>query len=158
MVMAVLILVFSTALFFFYCQVIIQRILRRTFDQAYFLAIVTANRLEFPALRKAFEETNAPVDYAHLRTNIKCDFRALTYLLKNACNMRQCYSRDERLLILYFRLVLISLTVRHWLGLREKPTILGLAAILQYFANIVGERVHSVRFGELSISTYMPSL
>jgi len=53
--------------------------------------------------------------------NMKCDFLALTYLLKNASNMRQCYSREERLLMLYFRLALISLTIRHWLRLREKP-------------------------------------
>jgi len=158
MVVSGVILVFSTALFFFYCQVTVQRILRRAFDQAYFQTIVTANHLAFPTLRKAFEELNAPVDYARLRMNMKCDFLALTYLLKNASNMRQCYSREERLLMLYFRLALISLTIRHWLRLREKPAVLGLAAILQYFANIVGERIDSVRFGNLSAFDYIPSI
>jgi hypothetical protein len=158
MVMACLILVFSTALFFFYCQVTIQKILRRAFDHAYFQVLATANRLEFPALRKAFEEVDPSVDYARIRMNIKCDFLAVTYLLKNASNFRQGYSREERLLMLYFRLVLVSLTVRHWLRLREKPAVMALTAILQYFANVVGARMNSLRFGDPSFSNYVLSL
>ena len=156
--MAVLVLIFSTALFFFYWQVTVQRILRRAFDREYFQTMVTAIRLEFPALRKAFEEPNAPVDYPRLRMMLKCDFLALTYLLKNAANVSQRYSREERLLIFYYRLVLGSLIALHWLRLREKPAVLELAAILQYFANIVGKRMNSVRFGNLSAYDYLLSL
>jgi hypothetical protein len=155
---AVLVLIFSTALFFFYWQVTVQRILRRAFDREYFQTMVTAIRLEFPALRKAFEEPNAPVDYPRLRMMLKCDFLALTYLLKNAANVSQRYSREERLLIFYYRLVLGSLIALHWLRLREKPAVLELAAILQYFANIVGKRMNSVRFGNLSAYDYLLSL
>jgi len=158
LVVSGIILVFSTALFFFYCQVTIQKILRRAFDHAYFQALAAANRLEFPALRKAFEETDASADYARMRVNIKCDFLAVTFLLKNACNIRQGYSRQERLLMLYFRLALISLTVRHGLRLREKPAVMTLTAILQYFANVAGARMNSVRFGNLSFSNYVLSL
>jgi hypothetical protein len=158
MVMALLVLIFSTALFFFYLQVSVQRILGRAFDREYFQAMVTANRLEFPDLRKAFEEANVPVEYPRLRMMIKCDFQALTYLLKNAANVSQHYSREERLLIFYFHLVRGSLIARHWLQLREKPAVLELAAILQYFSNIVGKRVNSVRFGNLSASDYLLSL
>jgi hypothetical protein len=88
---------------------------------------------------------------------LKCDFLALTYLLKNSANVNQRYSREERLLIFYFRLVLISLIARHWLRLREKPAVLDLAVILQYFANILGERMNSVRFGNLSAFDYLLS-
>jgi len=158
MVMACLILVFSTALFFFYCQVTLQKILRRAFDHAYFQALAAANRLEFPALRRAFEEVDASADYARMRMNIKCDFLAVTYLLKNACNIRQGYSREERLLMLYFRLAVISLTVRHWLGLREKPAVMLLTAILQCFANVAGSRMNSLRFGDPSFSNFVLSL
>lgn len=158
MVVPVLILVFSTALFFFYWQVTFQRILRQAIDEKYFQSVVAANRLEFPVLRKAFEELNVPVDYPRMRKIIKCDFLALTYLLKNAVNVNQHYSREERLLIFYFRLVLGSLIARHWLRLREKPAVLELAAILQYFANIVGKRMSSVRLGNLTASDYLLSL
>ena len=84
MVLSALILILSTAFFFVYLQATCQRILRRQFERAYFLAIVNATRLEFPAVRRTLGEFNAPVDYPRLRMMLKCDFRALTYLLKNA--------------------------------------------------------------------------
>ena len=143
MVMAVLTLVLSTALFFFYWQTTIQKILRRAFDQAYYQTIVAASCLEFPALRKAFEEPDATVDFTTLRMNLKFDFLTLTYLLKSAGEKGKSYTFEERLLMVYFRLILASLTVRHWLGLPEKPAVLGLAEVLQYLANLVGERISS---------------
>ncbi len=155
MVLAALILILSTALFFFYLQVICQRILRRRFEQEFFQSIVNANRLEFPSVRRAIEEFDAPVDYARLRMMLRCDFLALAYLLKNAANVRQRYSREERLLIFYFRLTSWSLFARHLLRLREKPSVLKLTAILQYFANVVGERVNTVRFGNLTAADYL---
>jgi hypothetical protein len=158
MFLAALILILSTALFFFYLQVAFQSILRRQFDREYFQAIVNANRLEFPAVRKALEEFNAPVDYPRLRMMLKCDFLALTYLLKNAANVNQRYSREERLLMFYFHLVFVSLLTRHWLRVREKPAVLKLTAILQYFANVVGQRVNTVRFGNLTASDYLLGL
>lgn len=158
MVLASLILIISTALFFFYFQVTCQKILRRKFDREYFLSIVNANRLEFPSVRKALEEFDAPMDYARFRLTLKCDYLALTYLLKNAANVNQRYSREERLLMLYFRAIFLSLVARHLLRLREKPAILKLTAILEYFANVVGQRVNLVRFGNLTTSDYLLSL
>ncbi|MGA9055856.1 MAG: hypothetical protein WB763_05025 [Terriglobia bacterium] len=155
MALAALILIFSSAFFLFYLQVTCQRLLRRQFDREYFLAIVNANRLEFSAVRRTLEEFNAPVDYPRLRMVLKCDFLALTYLLKNAVNVDQRYSRDEQLLMLYFRLVFASLITRHWLRVREKPAILKLTAVLQYFANVVGQRVDTVRFANLAASDYL---
>jgi hypothetical protein len=146
MVLAALILILSTAFFFFYLQVTCQRILSRQFEREYFLAIANAGGLKFPAVCQMVEEFNAPVEYPRLQMMLKCDFLALTYLLKNAVNVHQRYSREERLLMLYFRLVLASLITRHWLRVGEKPAILKLTAILQYFANVVGQRVSTVRF------------
>jgi hypothetical protein len=158
MFVASLILILSTALFFFYLQATCQRILRRQFEQEYFQSIVNANRLEFASVRKALEEFDAPVDYPRLRTMLRCDFLALTYLLKNAANVNQRYSREEHMLMLYFRLVFLSLVLRHLLKLREKPAVLKLTRILQYFANVVGERVSMVRFGNLTASDYLLNL
>ena len=158
MVMACLILVFSTGLFFFYCQVTIQKILRHAFDRAYFQVLADANGLEFPALRQAFEQSKAAFGYARLRTSLKCDYATLTYLLRNAANPRQGCSREERLLMLYFRLALLSLSVRHWLRLGEKPAVLALASVLQYFGNVVGARMDAVRFDGVSTADYILSL
>ncbi|HZP01288.1 MAG TPA: hypothetical protein VFD30_13425 [Terriglobia bacterium] len=157
--MAALILILSTALFFFYFQVTCQRILRRQFEQEYFQSIVNANRLEFPSVQKALEEFDAPVDYARLRTVLKCDFLALTYLLKNAANVNQKYSNEDRLLILYFRAVFFWMGLRHLFRLnRERISVLRLTQILKYFANVVGQRVNMVRFGNLTATDYLLNL
>lgn len=155
MFLASLILIISTALFFFYFQVACQKILRRKFDQEYFQSIVNANSLEFPSVRKALEEFDTPVDYHRYRMTLKCDFLALTYLLKNAANVNQRYSRDELLLMVYFRGIFLSLILRHLVQRREKSAFLKLTAILEYFANVVGQRVNSIRYGDLTASDYL---
>jgi hypothetical protein len=157
-VFSALILILSTAFFFFYLQATCQGILRQQFDREYFLAIVNATRLEFPAVRRTLGEFNASVDYPRLRMMLKYDFRALTYLLKNAVNVHQRYSGKERLLMFYFRLVFASLIIRQWLRVREEPAILKLTAILQYFANVLGQRVDTVRFTNLTAADYLLGL
>ena len=149
MILAWLILVLSMAMFFFYFQATCQRILRRQFYREYFRSLATATRLEFPSLRKSLEEFGAPVDYSRLRMMLKSDFLALTYLLRNAANVKQRYSTEERLLFLYFRWQLLSLAVRCLLRVGEKKAILRLTSVLQYFANVVGERMSIVAFGNL---------
>jgi len=158
MIAAVVILILSTALFFFYFQVTCQKILGRQFDREYFQSIANANRLEFPSLRKSLEEFGAPVDYSRLRMMLRCDFLALTYLLKNAANVNQRYTNDERLLILYFRWQFVSLCLRRLLRLGENAAILRLTAVLQYFANVVGQRVNAVKFGNLTAADYLLNL
>ena len=152
MVFSVLILILSTAFFFFYLQATCQRILRQQFDQAYFLAIAKANLLEFPAVGQTMGSLNGPDGYSRLRTTLKGDFLVLTYLLKNAVNVHQRYSVQERLLMLYFRLVFASLVTRQWLRVAEEPAIRQLTAILQYFANMVGQRVNTVCLASLTTS------
>ena len=158
MFLATLILIISVALFFFYIQVTCQRILRRRFDKEYFQAIVSANRLEFLSVRQTLEEFDSSVDYARVRMTLKCDYLALTYLLKHAANFKQRYSRDELLMIFHFRAALFSLLARHALKLKEKPAILRLTAVLQYFANVVGQRVSQIRFGDLSATDYLMNI
>lgn len=158
MILAVLVLVLSSAMFFFYFQATCQKILSRQFDRDYFLSIVNANRLEFPSLRKSLEEFGEPVDYPRLRMILKCDFLALAYLLKNAANVNQRYTSEERLLILYFRWLFFSLAARRLLGFGEKQVILRVTSVLQYFANVVGQRVNTVRFGNLTAADYLFNL
>jgi hypothetical protein len=158
MFIATLVLIVSTALFVFYVQVTCQKILSQNFDHDYFHSIVDANRLEFPAVRKAIEEFEMPVDYARLRMTLKCDYLALTYLLKSAANTPQRFSRQERMLMIYFRLVFLSLALRHRLHLGENPSILKLTSVLEYFANVIGQRVSRIRFGNLAPSEYLLDL
>jgi hypothetical protein len=155
---AAAILILSIAMFFFYLQTICLRILQREFDRDYFLPIVNANRLEFPSVRKAVEEFDAPIDYARFCMMLKCDFLALTYLLKNAANKSRSYGPQDRLLILYFHLTYFLLRFRHWLSLDEKLPILRLTSILQFFGNVVGLRVSTMHFRDISASDYLLTL
>jgi len=147
MVIALVVLIFSTALLFSYLQVTCRKIISRQFDQEYFQSIANANRLEFPSLQKSNEEFKPTLEYAHLRRVLRCDFLALTYLLKNVENGNKRYSNEERLLILYFYIQSLLLAVRRMLKLSDKKVILNLTSILQFFANVVGQRVDAVKFG-----------
>jgi hypothetical protein len=158
MFLAALILIISLGLFCFYLHAACRRILRRRFEREYSLSIINANRLEFPAIRAGIEDFDPLVDYSRTRMMLRCDYLALTYLLKNAANVNQRYTREERLLIFYFRAVFVTWAVRHLLRLREQPAILKLTAVLEYFANVLGQRVDQLRFGNLSASDYLLSL
>jgi hypothetical protein len=155
MILATLILVLSTAIFFFYFQATCQKILRRQFERDYFQSIASVIRLEFPSLRKSLEEFGAPVDYSRLPKLVKSDFLALTYLLKNSADVKPRYSYEERLLILYFRWQLLSLAVRHLVKVGEKKAILRMTAVLEYFANVIGQRVNTVGFGNSTAADHL---
>ena len=147
MILAWLILALSMAMVFFYFQTTCQRILHRQFEGEPFQSIASVIRLELPSLRRSLEEFGSPVDYHRLRRMLRCDFLALTYLLKNFANANRCYSNEERLLTLYFRRQLLSLAVRRQLKAGEKKAILRLTSVLEYFANVVGQHMKTVRCG-----------
>ena len=60
--------------------------------------------------------------------------------------------------MVYFKVLFASLITRHWLKLSESSAVLKLTTILEYFANVVGERVNTVRFGNLTASDYLLNL
>jgi hypothetical protein len=147
MVLSWLILALSLAMVFFYFQATCQRILRRQFDQEYFRSIANVIRLEFPSLRVALEESCGSFDYALLPKALKCDFLALTHLLRNTADVKPGYSKEQRLLMLYFRVQFLSLAVRRCLRVGERKAALRLTSVLQYFANVIGQRMNEVGFG-----------
>jgi hypothetical protein len=158
MIVSVLILILSVAMFFFYFQVTCQKIMRQQFAREYFRSVVKANGLEFLALRESLAQFGAPADYPRLREMLRCDFLALTYLLKNVGNAKARYSSKERLLILYFHSLFLSLAARRLLRFGEKQAILRMTSVLQYFSNVVGQRMDTVGFGNLAAAEYLPNL
>lgn len=140
MFLAALILMISSGLALFYVHHACEQILRREFARPYFQAIVNANSLEFANLRKALSEPNTSVDYPQLLLSLKCDFLTLSRLLKMSPRVGARYSREDRLLVFYSRVAFLSLSIRHMLRLAEKPAILKLTSILQYLANVAGQR------------------
>lgn len=141
MLVSFLILIFSSALFFFYLQTLCERVLRREFSHPYFQEIIKAIQLEYPRLSQAVE-SKASLDYSDARLALECDFMALTCLLKNGDRNHRRSSRHERLMFLYFRFQLFSMSIRHALKLPEGEAVVRSAAVLQYFANLVGERLN----------------
>ena len=155
---SVAIFIVAAAALLFYLQAACEEILLRRAHEEFYHSIVNANRLEFPFVRAAVEEYDAPVDYGRFRMQLKCDFLALTYLLKNAVNSTQRLSRDEKRLVLYFRSLFLLLAVSHLAGVGERLLILKLTSVLQFFSNVLGERVSKMRFGDISASEYLLSL
>lgn len=155
---AAMILIISTALLLFYLQATCQKILRQRAHQEFYHSIVNANRLEFPFVRSAIEDFDAPLDYTRFRMQLKCDFLALTYLMKNALNSSQKLTRDEKFLVAYSKTLFALLSLVHLFGFKEETFMLRLAAVLQYFSNVLGERVSKVRFGNMTASEYLLTL
>jgi len=158
MIVSWLILTLSLAMVFFYYQATCQRILRRQFDQEYFRSIANVIRLEFPSVREALQESGASLDYSRLPKALKCDFLALTHLLRNTADVKPGYSKEQRLLILYFRVQFLSLAARRFLGVGERKAALRLTSILQYFANVIGQRMNDVGFGNAPTASYQVNL
>ncbi len=140
MVMSVLVLVVSSALFLFYIQTLCEKVLRQEFSRPYFQDIINAIRLEYPRLRDSCT-TDGSYNYSDACLTLKCDFMTLEYLMKNSDPSRRHLSRRERLLATYFRFLLFSLPIRHAFKLHEKQAVLRLASVLQFFANSVGEKL-----------------
>jgi hypothetical protein len=140
MLMSILVLVVSTALFLFYLQTACEQALRREFSQSYFKEIIQAVRLEYPKLLNSTASNGLP-DYRQARLDLQCDFFALKSLLKKVDPSRQHLTRGERLVGLYFGFLFFSLPIRHAFKLQEREAVLRLATVLQFFANSVGEKL-----------------
>jgi len=158
MILATLILILSTAMFFFYFQNTCQRVLRRQFEREYFKSIAEVMRLEFPAVRKSLDDPYASIDYSRLSKALRADLFALTHVLENTARLDEGPSLEDRLLILYFRCQLISFAVRRFIRVGEKTAILRLTSVLQYFGNLAGQRFCiAARFSMSTASDYLPN-
>lgn len=139
MALAILVLILAAALFFFYVQTVCQKVLQREFDRSYAEDILAAIQLDYPRLLA--DRSDASFDYSGTRLGLQCDFVALSYLLKNGKRIQHSLSQQEKFLLLYFRFLLFCLPIRHALQLHENEAVLKLATILQFFANLVGEKL-----------------
>lgn len=140
MMTSIAILMFSTALFIFYVQTLCEKVLRREFSRAYFQDVLNALDLEFPRLQQALA-AGSLMSYSQIRLALQCDYFTLKYLIKNGGPEPRHFSWYERLVIGYFRLLLLLLPVQYAFHFRERQAVLKLTVILRYFANLVGERL-----------------
>jgi hypothetical protein len=147
LVVSVIVLAISTALFLFYIQTFCEKALKREFSRPYFQDLINAIQLEYPRLRDAFT-SDALYNYSSARLALECDFTTLEYLLKNGDPSHRRLSGRERILILYYRFLFFFLPIRHAFNLREREAVSKLTTILHFFANLVGEKLSVDSFAD----------
>jgi hypothetical protein len=99
----------------------------------------TSLQPEIIGLAQLGEKMGSPDGY------LQCDFHARRYLLKNVANGNPRYANEVRLLTLYFRWQLVSLAIRRLLKAGETNAILRLTSVLEYFVNVVGQRLYDAK-------------
>jgi hypothetical protein len=119
--------------------------LRREFGDDYYLYVVQAKALEFLDVRRVLEDFTAPLNFLRLRTMLRDDFQKLRGLMDAAPPLAGDPWGTAWLAFLYFRLVLGWVTLSRLLRLPEKPGLLKLTVVLQYLANLAGERISWMR-------------
>ncbi len=142
---SVLIFVFSAALLLFYIQVAVDRILERPFLEPLARPIVEANRLSFLDIRHALETGDASGDSSGVQVQLNRDFRALTSLLRHAGSRRRPLSGAERVAAIYFRVLSGLCAAGQLFGMQGHWLRLKMISVLEFFANVLGERTRRVR-------------
>ena len=145
-----LILVFSAALLLFYLQAACERIIGRPFEEPLAHPVIEGNKLTFLQIRHALETSQALVDCARFRAQLNCDFAALIHLLRNAGAERRRLSGAERTGAIYFRVLSGFSAVCRLVGIEGRSLLLKMTSVLEFFANLLGERTRRVRFGQLT--------
>ena len=141
---SVFILLMSGAMLVFWLRSASQSVLRQRFEQDYSSEVAEANQLEFLSIRKALASAPEAIgDHRNVLTALEQDYQALSYLLRNAATVHVGhYSRSERLLILDFHLLASWVRISRGLGLKNwRSGLLEMTTILQYFGNVVGQRL-----------------
>jgi hypothetical protein len=143
-VVSVFILASSALLLLLWLRSATQSILRQPFEHRYSAEVAEANQLEFLAIRKALREhPEEGGDDEGMLNALERDYDALSYLLRNAATLHVGrYSASERLLVLDFQLLRVRARIARVLGLKSwRSNLLEMTSILEYFGNVVGQRL-----------------
>lgn len=141
---SVFILLMSGAMLVFWLRSASQSVLRQRFEQDFSSEVAEANQLEFLTIRKALASAPQDIgDHRSVLTALERDYQALSYLLRNAATVHVGrYSRSERLLIIDFRLLSLWVRISRGLGFQGwRSGLLEMTTILQFFGNVVGQRL-----------------
>ena len=76
----------------------------------------------------------------------------------NAANQKRRLSGSERVLAIYFRVLSFILAALHLMKFGERLVLLKMTTVLEYFANVLGDRIKRVRFGGETASEYLMGL
>ena len=147
---SIFILLFSVAALAYWLRYTVVSILHREGATAEAAQLAEANRLEFPQIRRALEQS-AAVDNGRLIQALGQDFLALTYLLRYAATVHVGrYSHEERLLLVDFHLMRAFYRLVRPFSLRgARFALLEMTSILEHFAGVMSQRMTSFSTGML---------
>lgn len=142
MLVSSFVFVISLYSLYYYFRYACRSIVRREFEKDYSTSVARANHLEFLDVRRALVQKLSTGAYEPMVEVLERDFQTLTYLLRNAATIHVgSYSRQERLLIIDYRLLSSWLRIKRLLGVKNlHNTLVEMTDILNYFANVMGQR------------------
>jgi len=143
-VVSLFILLSSLALLVLWVKSATRSILRTDFQQDYSREVAEANQLQFLSIRQALQENSDQGDDFHgALSSLERDYEALSYLLRNAATLNVGrYTQAERLLVFDFQLLRAWVRFSRAVGWRSwRLGLLQMTGILEYFGNVVGQRL-----------------
>jgi hypothetical protein len=138
------VLVSSLVLLLVWVRSAAQSVLGRRFEQDYSREVAEANQLEFLTIRRALSATGKnEYDFSEALSSLERDYEALSYLLRNAATLHMGrYTHSEHLLILDFHLLRAWVRFSRLFGWQSwRSGLLTMTRILEYFGNVVGQRL-----------------
>jgi hypothetical protein len=143
MLSSVLILVFCLAALAYWLRLTVVTILDRPRLVEEALRLAEANRLEFPLVKSALQQSAAQGDYGRMAESLRHDFLAITYLLRFAATIKVGeYSREERLLVADFHLMRLVFHIGGTFSPRlARFALQEMTSVLEHFSSVMSERM-----------------
>ena len=145
MLMTLLVVVISSALFVYWFRFTVILILRTRPAVNYAPQVAAANRLSFVEIRHKLHASTDAENLGGFCKALQQDYRKLKYLLGHAATGQAGrYTAEQRLLMANFRVMALCCPA----ALRFRPNaaklaLLEMSNILEYFANVMGRRIAS---------------
>ena len=146
MLMTLLIVVISSALFVYWFRYTVILILRTRPARDYAPQVAAANRLSFIEIRQRLHAQVEAESLGGFSKSLQQDYRMLKYLLGHAATGQAGrYTAELRLLMANFRILAwCCAAVLRFRPEAAKMALLEMSSILEYFANVMGRRVASL--------------
>ncbi len=146
MLVTVLIIGISLALFVHWFRYTVILVLRSRSMEEYAQKVAAANQLSFVEVR---QQLHAPVEsgrLASLCNALQKDYQVLKYLLGHAATMQAgSYTAEQRLLMVNFRLLSVWFrVVSRFRPSNAKLALLEMSGVLEYFAHVMGQRFATI--------------
>ncbi len=142
---SLLIIVVSAGLLVYWFRYTCVLILRARAPKDFAVSLATANNLEFREVQERLSQQQL-ADLPELERSLIRDYRVITFLLAHAANLEAGgMTLERRMLMLDFQLMRVLYAVtRRIAAPQARASLQEMSRIVAYFADVVGERVHTL--------------